>query len=119
MPNSARVLTRLAAIVVVGGLAANVHGSQRVTKDIDIAYLSESHNVLKLCAVLNRYETFHRSDGHVIKLHMDQGEGQHWNTAPGNLYNKPMNQIEQQLRRYKEKVQHHKGDVPQGGTAET
>ena len=41
-------------------------------------------------AVLNKYETFHRGDGHVVKLHMDQGEGQHWNTSPGNLYNKPI-----------------------------
>src|SRR5215470_8325760 len=30
-------------------------------------------------AMLNRYETFHRSDGQTVKLHMDQGEGQHWN----------------------------------------
>jgi hypothetical protein len=41
-------------------------------------------------AVLNRYETFHRSDGRTVKLHMDQGEGQHWNTSPGNLYNAPL-----------------------------
>lgn len=41
-------------------------------------------------AVLNKYETFRRGDGHVVKLHMDQGEGQHWNTSPGNLYNKPV-----------------------------
>src|SRR5277367_6379382 len=40
-------------------------------------------------AVLKKYETFHRSDGKVIKLHMDQGEGQHWNSSPGNLYSKP------------------------------
>jgi hypothetical protein len=40
-------------------------------------------------AVLNLYETFHRSDGPVVKLHMDQGEGQHWNITPGNLYSKP------------------------------
>lgn len=40
-------------------------------------------------AVLHRYETFHRSDGHTIKLPMDRGEGQHWNIAPGNLYSKP------------------------------
>jgi hypothetical protein len=40
-------------------------------------------------AVLNLYETFHRSDGSVVKLHMDQGEGQHWNITPGNLYSKP------------------------------
>ena len=40
--------------------------------------------------VLNKYATFHRGDGHVVKLHMDQGEGQQWNRSPGNLYNKPV-----------------------------
>jgi hypothetical protein len=41
-------------------------------------------------ALLNRYETFHRSDGHTIKMPMDQGEGQHWDTKPGNFYSKPV-----------------------------
>jgi Putative esterase len=41
-------------------------------------------------AVLNKYETFHRADGKTVKLHMDQGEGQHWNISPGNLYSKPV-----------------------------
>ena len=40
-------------------------------------------------ALLHRYETFHRSDGHTVKLPMDRGEGQHWNRAPGNLYSVP------------------------------
>ena len=40
-------------------------------------------------ALLHKYETFHRSDGHVVKLPMDRGEGQHWNRAPGNLYSTP------------------------------
>ena len=40
-------------------------------------------------ALLHRYETFHRSDGHKVKLPMDRGEGQHWNRAPGNLYSTP------------------------------
>jgi hypothetical protein len=39
--------------------------------------------------VLHKYETFHRADGHVVKLPMDRGEGQQWNRAPGNLYSKP------------------------------
>ena len=39
--------------------------------------------------VLHRYETFHRADGHTVKLPMDRGEGQHWNIAPGNLYRMP------------------------------
>jgi hypothetical protein len=37
-------------------------------------------------ALLHKYETFQRSDGHVVKLPMDRGEGQQWNRAPGNLY---------------------------------
>ena len=40
-------------------------------------------------AVLHKYETFRRADGHVVQLPMDRGEGQHWNTAPGNLYSTP------------------------------
>jgi hypothetical protein len=36
--------------------------------------------------LLNIYETFHRADGHTLKLPMDQGEGQQWNLKPGNLY---------------------------------
>jgi len=40
-------------------------------------------------ALLHRYETFHRSDGHTVKLPMDRGEGQQWNRAPGNLYSTP------------------------------
>ena len=41
-------------------------------------------------AVLHVYETFKRSDGHTVKLHMDQGEGHHWQSAPGNLYSTPV-----------------------------
>ena len=40
-------------------------------------------------ALLHRYETFRRADGHVVKLPMDRGEGQQWNRAPGNLYSTP------------------------------
>ncbi len=40
-------------------------------------------------AVFHRYETFHRADGHVVRLPMDRGEGQQWSRAPGNLYSTP------------------------------
>lgn len=40
--------------------------------------------------LLHLYETFKRKDGHVVKLPMDRGEGQHWNIAPGNLYSVPL-----------------------------
>jgi len=39
--------------------------------------------------LLHKYETFHRADGHTVKLPMDRGEGQQWNKAPGNLYSTP------------------------------
>ena len=44
-------------------------------------------------ALLHRYETFHRSDGHVVKLPMDRGEGQRWNLAPGNFYSRPKKMV--------------------------
>jgi hypothetical protein len=40
-------------------------------------------------AFFNRYETFHRSDGHVVKLPPDRGEGQQWRRKPGNLFSAP------------------------------
>lgn len=40
-------------------------------------------------ALLHRYETFRRKDGHTVKLPMDRGEGQQWSRAPGNLYSTP------------------------------
>jgi hypothetical protein len=40
-------------------------------------------------ALLHKYETFRRADGHTVKLPMDRGEGQQWNRAPGNLYTTP------------------------------
>src|ERR1700733_2740876 len=39
--------------------------------------------------VLHKYETFHRADGHTVKLPRGRGEGQHWQLAPGNLYSTP------------------------------
>ena len=40
-------------------------------------------------ALFHRYETFHRADGHVVKLPMDRGEGQHWNLGAGQLDRTP------------------------------
>jgi hypothetical protein len=42
-------------------------------------------------AWMNIYTTFKRSDGRIVKLHMDQGEGQNWRRSPGNLYSQPVN----------------------------
>jgi hypothetical protein len=40
-------------------------------------------------ALVNRYETFKRADGHTVKLPADRGEGQQWSRKPGNLYSRP------------------------------
>ena len=40
-------------------------------------------------ALFHVYETFNLSTGHTVKLPMDDGEGQHWNTSPGNFYSAP------------------------------
>jgi hypothetical protein len=39
--------------------------------------------------LLHVYDTYKRSDGHTVKLPADRGEGQQWNSAPGNLYSAP------------------------------
>lgn len=41
-------------------------------------------------ALLHKYETFNLSTGQTVKLPMDNGEGQQWNSSPGNVYSKPM-----------------------------
>jgi hypothetical protein len=41
-------------------------------------------------AMLARYETFHRADGHTVKMPMDQGEGQQWSRKPGNFFSTPV-----------------------------
>src|ERR1044072_10017583 len=57
-----------------------------VTKTIDqnaFGYRVRSLSEIKpgeywVQALLHRYETFKRSDGHTVKLPMDRGEGQQW-----------------------------------------
>ncbi len=43
----------------------------------------------RIQALLNRYQTYHRADGKVVKLPPDMGEGQSWSSKPGNLYSTP------------------------------
>ena len=35
---------------------------------------------------VNIYSEFRRADGHVVWMHDDRWEGQHWNISPGNLH---------------------------------
>jgi hypothetical protein len=54
-------------------------------------------------AFVNVYSEFRRGDGHVLWMHDDQWEGQHFNVSPGNLYSD---------------VQHVRLDPDQGSTIE-
>ena len=75
----------------VDGLAP---GAEAVIASSVFGYPIESlddlpRGVYYVQAVFHKYETFHLSTGHTVKLPMDQGEGQHWNRSPGNLYSTP------------------------------
>ncbi len=83
--------TQVIAGVDVNGMQAGqpvVVDATAVTYPIDslAALPSGTYNVQ---ALLQRYETFQRADGKIVKLPMDQGEGRQWNRAPGNLYSTP------------------------------
>lgn len=41
-------------------------------------------------AMINRYQTYRRSDGHTVKLPPDRWEGQQYARKPGNLYSRPL-----------------------------
>jgi hypothetical protein len=69
------------------GVAANIDGGVAGHPLRSLSDLQPgTYNVQ---AVLNVYETFHRADGHVLKMHMDRGEGQQWNSSPSNIFSKP------------------------------
>jgi hypothetical protein len=69
-------------------------GSPAIVDASTLGYPAESLNDVPagdywVQAVLNIYETFHLGNGRTLKLPPDKGEGQHWQTKPGNLYSKP------------------------------
>jgi hypothetical protein len=69
-------------------------GTPAVVDDSTLGYPAESLKDIRegdywVQAVINIYETFHLGNGRTVKLPPDKGEGQHWQTKPGNLYSKP------------------------------
>ena len=70
-------------------------GSPAVIDGSTLGYPADSLNEVPagdywVQAVLNIYDTFHLGNGRTLKLPPDKGEGQHWQTKPGNLYSKPV-----------------------------
>jgi len=81
--------------LVFGRNVNNLRSGEEVVIDSS-AYGYPLHNIAEISpgeyqvqVLLNRYETFHRGDGHTVKLPPDQGEGQDWRRKPGNLYSTP------------------------------
>jgi hypothetical protein len=75
----------------VDGLKA---GDERTFDAAVLGYPLESLSALPpgdyvVQAMLHKYETFRLASGHTVKLPMDRGEGQQWNSAPGNAYSAP------------------------------
>ena len=71
--------------------SGNVEGFYSKTLAYPIENLGELDNgEYVIQALLHKYETFNLSNGKIVKLPMDQGEGQHWNTSPKNIYSKPI-----------------------------
>lgn len=64
MTDFARLLAALAdgdvGFVIVGGLAATIHGSSRLTQDVDVVYARDAANVERLVAALGPYRPYLR-----------------------------------------------------------
>jgi hypothetical protein len=82
VPYFGRDVERLTA-----GQAAIVDGSDLGTPVESLSQIPPGEYTVQ--AFVNIYSEFHRADGHVVWMHDDQWEGQHWNRSPGNLYSVP------------------------------
>lgn len=64
MTDFARLLAALAdaqvEFIIVGGLAATVHGSSRLTQDIDVVYARADGNLERIAAALDPYRPYLR-----------------------------------------------------------
>lgn len=72
----------------VTGLAP---GESAIIDETDLGWPPESlrdipAGVYSVQGFVNLYSEFRRADGHVLWMHDDQWEGQHFNISPGNLY---------------------------------
>lgn len=72
--------------VLVGGLAANLHGTTRVTKDVDIAYDGSGANLIRLCRAINRFEP--------RTIVLGQAEGSSFTLVPEELKRRRILQLQ-------------------------
>ena len=58
--------------VVIGGVAAAVHGSSRVTNDLDICYEPEERNTISLARLLAAWDAYPRGVDRGLPFIMDE-----------------------------------------------
>ena len=75
MTNFEQLLQTLAAhgveFIIVGGVAATVHGSSRLTQDLDIVYSRDPENLRRLVASLAPYKPYLRGAPPGLPFHWD------------------------------------------------
>ena len=59
----------------------------RLSARVAVATCRPATTPCRRCSTSTRRSS--AADGHTVKLPMDRGEGQQWNSAPGNLYSTP------------------------------
>jgi hypothetical protein len=58
-------------VVVIGGLAAQAHGSARLTQDVDLIYRRTPENIARLAAALAPYHPYLRGAPRGLPFHFD------------------------------------------------
>lgn len=58
--------------VVVGGVAATIHGARQVTEDLDVCYAEDRANVQRIAAILTRWHAYPRHWPDGLPFFMDE-----------------------------------------------
>jgi hypothetical protein len=58
-------------LIVIGGLAAQAHGSARLTQDVDIVYRRTPDNIARLCGALAAHQPYLRGAPAGLPFHFD------------------------------------------------
>ena len=58
--------------IIIGGAAATVHGSARLTKDLDLVYSRKPENITRMIEALNPYQPYPRGSPPGLPFHWDE-----------------------------------------------
>lgn len=57
--------------ILIGGVAATVHGSVRLTRDVDVVYARSPENIQKICQALGEVHPYLRGASKGLPFHLD------------------------------------------------